>query len=46
MHKWILSYHSAFVNGRDRPAILDDMQGRIDRKDISLERAEAIKVRV
>ena len=44
MHTWILSYHSVFVNGRDRPAILDDMQSRIDRKDISLERAEAIKV--
>ena len=34
---------SVFVNGRDRSAILADMRARIDRKDISLERAEAIK---
>ena len=32
-----------FVNGRPRPAILEDMQNRIDRRDIGLERAEAIK---
>ncbi len=41
----ILIHGSVFVNGRDRSAILDDMQARIDRKDISFERAEAIKVR-
>ena len=40
----ILIRGSVFVNGRERSAILDDMQARIDRKDISLERAEAIKV--
>ncbi|KAL2048264.1 hypothetical protein N7G274_000175 [Stereocaulon virgatum] len=32
-----------FVNGRDRPTIMDEMQARIQRKDISLERAEAIQ---
>ena len=36
--------HSVFVNGRDRAAILEDMQARIDRNDITLERAHAIKV--
>ena len=41
----ILNHASVFVNGRERSAILDDMQARIDRKDISSERAEAIKVR-
>lgn len=40
----ILIRGSVFVNGRERSAILDDMQVRIDRKNISLERAEAIKV--
>ena len=34
-----------FVNGRDRNAIIDDMQFRINRKNIQLERTEAIKVR-
>ena len=33
-----------FVNGRDRATILDDMQARIDRKDVHIERVEAIKV--
>ena len=32
-----------FVNGRSRPAILEDIQNRVDRYDIGLERAEAIK---
>jgi len=32
-----------FVNGRSRPVIMDDMRSRIDRGDIKLERAEAIK---
>ena len=41
----ILIHGSVFVDGRERSAILDDMQARIDRKDFSLERAEAIKVR-
>ncbi len=41
----ILIHGSVFVNGRERSAILDDMQARVDRKDISFERAEAIKVR-
>ena len=43
-HLRILIRGSVFVNGRERSAILDDMQARVDRKDISLERAEAIKV--
>ena len=34
---------SVFVDGRDRPTLLEDMQGRIDRNDIALERNEAIK---
>ena len=34
-----------FVDGRDRPTIMDDMTARISRGDISLERSEAIKVR-
>lgn len=41
----ILIHGRVFVNGRERSAILDDMQARIDRKDIAFERAEAIKVR-
>ena len=40
----ILFCHSVFVNGRNRAAILEDMQARIDRNDITLERAHAIKV--
>ena len=35
---------SVFVNGRERLAILEDIEARIARNDISLERAEAIKV--
>lgn len=34
---------SVFVNGRDRSTIMEDMQSRIDRRNISLERADAIK---
>ena len=41
----ILNHASVFVNGRERSAVLDDMQARIERKDILSERAEAIKVR-
>jgi hypothetical protein len=33
------------VNGRSRPVIMEDMQERISRGDIDLERKEAIKVR-
>ncbi|ETI21260.1 hypothetical protein G647_07605 [Cladophialophora carrionii CBS 160.54] len=33
-----------FVNGRSRPVIMDDMQRRIDRGDIQLEKQEAIQV--
>lgn len=40
----ILFCHSVFVNGRNRATILEDMQARIDRNDITLERAYAIKV--
>ncbi|OAL21156.1 hypothetical protein AYO20_11412 [Fonsecaea nubica] len=32
-----------FVNGRSRPVIMEDMQQRIDRGDIQLEKQEAIK---
>ncbi|QSZ37312.1 hypothetical protein DSL72_009406 [Monilinia vaccinii-corymbosi] len=32
-----------FVNGRSRPAIFEDMQRRISRGDIELERKEAIR---
>ncbi|KAF4631045.1 hypothetical protein G7Y89_g7088 [Cudoniella acicularis] len=32
-----------FVNGRSRPVIMENMRQRIDRGDIKLERAEAIK---
>jgi hypothetical protein len=41
---WYLTFSSVFVNGRSRPVIMDDMRSRIDRGDIKLERAEAIKV--
>lgn len=33
-----------FVNGRSRPAIMENMRLRIDRSDIAAERIEAIKV--
>jgi hypothetical protein len=33
-----------FVNGRSRPAILEDMRVRIARGDIDAERREAIQV--
>ena len=36
---------SVFVNGRDRSTILEDMQARIDREDVTIERTDAIKVR-
>ncbi|KAK2629253.1 hypothetical protein QTJ16_000073 [Diplocarpon rosae] len=32
-----------FVNGRSRPIIMENMRSRIDRGDINLERAEAIR---
>jgi len=32
-----------FVNGRSRPVIMENMRSRIDRANIKLERAEAIK---
>jgi len=32
-----------FVNGRSRPVIMEDMQTRIDRGDIELEKQEAIQ---
>jgi OHCU decarboxylase len=35
---------SVFVNGRGRPAIMEDMRLRIARGDVYLERREAIKV--
>jgi len=35
-----------FVDGRDRSTILNDMKARIERGDLRLERAEAIKVRI
>lgn len=33
------------MNGRSRPVIFEDMQRRISRGDIGLERKEAIQVR-
>lgn len=36
--------NSVFVNGRGRAAIMEDMRARIARRDINLERADAIKV--
>ncbi|EXJ55703.1 hypothetical protein A1O7_08632 [Cladophialophora yegresii CBS 114405] len=35
-----------FVNGRSRPVIMEDMQKRIDRGDIQLEKQEAIQAMV
>ncbi|KAF2439063.1 hypothetical protein P171DRAFT_458229 [Karstenula rhodostoma CBS 690.94] len=35
-----------FVNGRARPAIMENMRTRIDRGDIKAERQEAIQVRL
>ena len=34
-----------FVNGRPRPVIMEDMQRRIDRKDLRQEKVDAIQVR-
>jgi hypothetical protein len=34
---------SVFVNGRPRPAIIENMRTRIDRGDIKAERLEAIQ---
>ncbi len=39
----VLCHDSVFVNGRDRPTILEDMRARIDRNDAGLERADTIK---
>lgn len=36
--------YRVFVNGRSRPVIMDDMKERIERGDIRMERAAAIKV--
>jgi hypothetical protein len=35
---------SVFVNGRERPVIMQDMRRRIERGDIEAERREAIQV--
>jgi hypothetical protein len=35
---------SVFVNGRERPVVMQDMQRRIERGDIEAERGEAIQV--
>lgn len=40
----VLIQSSVFVNGRSRSVIMENMSSRIDRGDIKLERAEAIKV--
>jgi hypothetical protein len=34
-----------FVNGRERPVIMQDMRRRIERGDVEAERGEAIQVR-
>lgn len=41
---YMFNIPSVFVNGRSRAAIVDDMQARIERGDIQLERIEAIDV--
>jgi hypothetical protein len=35
---------SVFVNERERPVVMQDMQRRIERGDIEAERGEAIQV--
>jgi hypothetical protein len=35
---------SVFVNGRPRPAIMENLKSRIERGDIKIERQEAIQV--
>jgi hypothetical protein len=42
----LTSRYSVFVNGRSRSVIMENMRSRIDRGDIKLERAEAIKVSI
>lgn len=37
-------FDSVFVNGRSRPVIMEDMERRINRGDIELEKQEAIQV--
>ena len=40
----LICIYRVFVNGRNRSTIVDDIQTRIRRRNISLERREAIKV--
>lgn len=42
----MMSPSRVFVNGRDRATIMADMQARINRNDIKLEREEAIQVQL
>jgi hypothetical protein len=37
--------YSVFVNGRERPVIMQNMRERIERGDLDAERKEAIQVR-
>lgn len=43
-HELLLRVESVFVNGRSRPVIMEDMQRRIERGDITQEKQDAIKV--
>jgi hypothetical protein len=40
----LTGFGSVFVNGRERPVIMQDMRRRIERGDIEAERGEAIQV--
>jgi hypothetical protein len=42
---WLTCVPSVFVNGRERPVIMQNMRERIERGDIEAEREEAIQVR-
>ena len=41
--RWADAVNSVFVNGRPRPAIMENMRKRIDRGDVGAERQEAIQ---
>jgi hypothetical protein len=42
---WLTCVSSVFVNGRERPVVMQNMRERIERGDIEAEREEAIQVR-
>lgn len=41
---WLTELCSVFVNGRERPVVMQNMRERIARGDIEAEREEAIQV--